>query len=341
MIRRILTGAAGMGLLVHRKRQQPSPFYNDRLLLKGDLHCHSIYSCDGVFSVKQIAGYCQAAGMDFTAITDHNSIDAFSDEGSEENIIFLKGSECSLSEKCGHFNVLGIEEIDLRPDMTEKEEIISYMDKMKQRGAKIQLNHPFAGTLGWHAGWDVPFDLVEIWNREFSERNLKAIEWWHEQLCQGIRIPATGGTDSHSTKSERYPVNCVYARERTPEAILEAVGQGNSFISECTYGPWIQLKIGKAIIGDQIPAKEGELLEAFFENLEAGYTVRILSDNGVEFSKMVENGFCRTTLLVSSKRLFYRGEVWRGEILAAISNPIYLRREPGAEQGGQKHDSRI
>lgn len=306
------------------REAQYTSFYNDRLLLAGDLHCHSIYSVDGVFSVKQIARYAADAGLDFVAITDHNSIGAFADEEEGGDVIFLKGSECTLCERCGHFNVLGICDIDLRPDMTQKEEIVSYMEEMHRRGGIIQLNHPFAGGLGWHVGWDVPFDMLEIWNREYGWKNEQAIAFWHERLCEGKRIPATGGTDSHTTKSERYPVNCVYAKEKTPEAILQAVLHGHSFISECSYGPWIQLKIRDGILGDTVEVSENDFLEVFFENLEAGYTVTIVSNRGEELRETPSEGFFRGKLPIEEDRLFYRGEVWRGKTLTAISNPVYI-----------------
>lgn len=307
-----------------RKRVKYTPFYNDRLLLAGDLHCHSIYSMDGVFSVAQIAHYAKDAGLDFMAITDHNSIGAFADEDNITDMVFIRGSECSLCERCGHFNIFGIDAIDLRPDMTEKDEIVSYMKEMKQRGGVVQLNHPFAGGLGWHVGWDVPFDMIEIWNRDYSTKNANSIAFWHERLCAGEKIPATGGTDSHYTKSERYPINCVYARERTPEAILQAVLEGHNFISECSYGPWIQLKIGTGILGDTVQADERAQLEVFFENLEPDYTVVVLSDQKEELRETPNESFYRAQLPVEKGRKFYRAEVWRGKTLAAISNPIYL-----------------
>lgn len=305
-------------------RIKRTPFdLNEYQLLTGDLHCHSCHSMDGVFSVQKIANFCAAAGMDFAAITDHNSIGALPEEAQQKDFIFLPGSECTLDESCGHFNVLGITDIDLRPDMTEKEEIVEYMQLMRSRGAAIQLNHPFAGGLGWHVGWDVPFDLVEIWNRTNSPKNQNAINWWHDQLCQGKRIPATGGTDSHTTKSERYPINCVFAREKTADAIFEAVKLGHNFISECTYGPWLQLKIGSSIMGDVVACTADTQLEVFVDHMEPDYTVLLISDQGEELRHEAEQSYFRATIPVAANRRFYRLEVRRGAKLAAISNPIY------------------
>lgn len=309
-----------------QSQKRRRPLYHDLLLLTGDLHCHSCHSQDGVFTVDKIAAYCVAAGMDFAAITDHNSIGALSEEKDRrDGFIFIPGSECSLDESCGHFNVLGINDIEISPNMLKKEEIVEYMERMRARGALIQLNHPFAGTLGWHVGWDIPFDMVEIWNRVYSPKNQRAIDWWHEQLRQGRRIPATGGTDSHTTKSERFPINCVYAAERTADSILDAVKKGHSFISECTYGPWIQMKIGEGIMGDVVRVAPGALLEIFVEQMEIGSYVVVYSDQGEELRQTPEHAYFGTSLPVIQGRLFYRIEVWRGRKISAISNPIYCQ----------------
>lgn len=309
-----------------RKKSKEHPqFYIPENLYIGDLHCHSIYSGDGVFSVKQIINYAKGAGLDFLAITDHNENKSMNDDPKDAEVTMLQGSECSLDESCGHFNVLGIEDIELAPDMLEKDEIIAYMNRMKAKGARIQINHPFANTLGWSVGWDVPYDYIEVWNRSYNETNQQAVDFWNELLCQGRRITATGGTDAHYEKSERYPLNGVYAKECTSDDILAALDRGHSFVTECAYGPWIQLKSGESIMGDEISADETTELEIFVEHIELGYTVSLLSDKGELFKETtdVKSYYKKITGLTGTR--FFRVEVRRANgVMAALSNPIYV-----------------
>lgn len=320
-------GLSGPGGLFRRKNKKTySPFYNDRLLLLGDLHCHSVYSEDGVFPVEKIVSFCRAAGLHFAAVTDHNRTDSMGELEDFPGFTLIPGMEASLNEGSGHFNVLGIRDIPLCALDAPKDEIVSYMESMRSRGARIQLNHPFAGTLGWYAGFDVPFHYVEVWNRVFSKNNQAALDWWHGRLCSGLRTVATGGTDSHTTKSERYPINGVYAHKNDPQAILQAVDRGNLFVTECSYGPWLQLRIANAITGDLAEFGQKSPLELYAERLEPGYRVRVLTNRGVVMDEAPQQDWFRHSLSPDPDAMFYRMEVWRDErTLAAFSNPIYNR----------------
>ncbi len=215
----------------------------------------------------------------------------------------------------------------MAPHMTQKHEIVDYMLRMKARGARIQLNHPFHRGLGWSVGWDVPFDYFEAWNRQFDKGgNADAIAWWHRQLVDGKRITATGGTDSHTTKSERYPVNCLFCRERSTAGILAALDEGRAFITESAYGPWLQLKIGGCSMGDEVTLSKIDSLEIFAEHVEPGYYMKVFSDRGVELEERIRRFSYRKTLEDIGGRRFFRSEVWRGETLIALSNPIYIRQ---------------
>lgn len=301
-----------------------TPFYNDRLLLKGDLHCHSIYSDDGVFSIEKIVHYCRLAQLDFAAVTDHNDTRSIGHIGRHGDFTLIAGMEASLDECTGHFNVLGIQDIPLCALDAAPEEVVRYMAEMRAKGARIQLNHPFSRGLGWRIGWDVPYTYFEVWNRIFNTANQDALEWWHTQLCAGARIVGTGGTDSHGTKAERYPINCVYARQNSAEGILQAVDAGNLFVAECAWGPWLQLRMGDAIQGDARPFTADTPLELYAENLAPGYTLHLISDAGTELTFREMPGYLRYTLVPDAQRLFYRLEVWRDEnCLAAFSNPLY------------------
>ncbi len=308
------------------KKKTEISFHSPDTLMLGDLHCHSIYSEDGVFTVEQIGKYISGACLDFVAITDHNENKAGYCQDKIKDSVLIPGSECSLVEHCGHFNVFGIYDIELAPDMTEHDEIVAYMQRMKDKGARIQINHPFHNDLGWFVGWDVPYNYVEVWNRTYNQRNANAIAWWHEQLCQGKKITATGGTDAHTTKSERSPINGIFCKEKTSDGILEALDKGHNFVTESAMSPFVQLKMGDASMGDTVNSASEDAVEFFVKQGLPGYTVKIISDQGVEVEEKMTGSDYYKALTQCQGRKFFRLEVWRSEsMLTALSNPIYLK----------------
>lgn len=82
--------------------------------LKGDFHVHSVHS-DGDASVIQVAQVAVRRGLDFIAITDHNTISQLRDfsEASQNDVILILGEE--VTTYYGHMNALGLSEwVDFR-----------------------------------------------------------------------------------------------------------------------------------------------------------------------------------------------------------------------------------
>ena len=70
----------------------------------GNLHVHSINS-DGTGGVREIAAAALDAGIDFVAITDHNTVSS-EISGRYGNVHVLAGQEFSPAA-CGHLLVFG------------------------------------------------------------------------------------------------------------------------------------------------------------------------------------------------------------------------------------------
>src|SRR5690606_38400185 len=73
---------------------------------RGDLHSHTTCS-DGCHRPADLLAVARAEGLDFLAITDHNSIGAFAEIDGEPGPFILPGVEVTLEQ--GHFNVFGVE----------------------------------------------------------------------------------------------------------------------------------------------------------------------------------------------------------------------------------------
>ena len=74
------------------------------------------------------------------------------------------------------------------------------IEEARAAGAMIVFNHPFCSPeCGWKWGFDIaPFDAIEIWNGAMmhENENTRCLDWWHNQLCAGKKIPVTGGAIS-------------------------------------------------------------------------------------------------------------------------------------------------
>lgn len=306
-----------------------------RVLLRGDLHLHTKYSHDGVYTMEETAKFSKEAGYDFIAVTDHNTVRQNQDPYKDDELIIIPGMELTMLATVGHANVIGIPDPKRRSGMLHPEEINQYFLEARELGARIQINHPFDDEFGWRKGFDLAYNWIEIWNGKWSERNQKALEWWQSELAKGKKIIATGGTDAHKNKSDRSPFNCVYTVSRQPEDILDAIDKGNLYISISSKGPDIQLVCGNAIMGDTVPFKEGQKIKLKVTGLEPGNIIKIISEKGSE-SEETASGAEFEKEWPMEDRLFYRVEVWKHDngqnSMLAFSNPLYIEKVVNAEK---------
>jgi hypothetical protein len=94
-------------------------------------------------------------------------------------------------------------------------------------------------------------DVVEVWNAPYrfpNKSHLATRELWDGLLAEGRRIPAVGGSDCHKLRGFESRVNLhgnpttwVYAKERSPEAILAGMRAGHVSISYAPYGDRLDL----------------------------------------------------------------------------------------------------
>lgn len=315
--------------------------------LKGELHAHTNHS-DGQYSLPEAIKLAEQAGLDFLALTDHNTVSQnLARHSLERNLTLIPAME--LTTLSGHCNLYGLESPADDFRALQAEDAIRLMRTAKERGAYISLNHPHCSNCGWKWGFDAPHDWVEVWNGPWREDNRKTLVWWQEQLESGRRLTAIGGSDFHRPHPyirHGAPCNWIYANGRSVNAILRAVDHGRVTLSHSPEGPRLTISTGQWGMGDVIPTGEAEGLWLDVQasgNLLPGDVLRVYSANGLEEERVldagseIENGAGGSSGpllgLVPRKRLFYRAELWRhaeeagGLSLAALTNPIYLEQD--------------
>ncbi|MCZ8516673.1 CehA/McbA family metallohydrolase [Paenibacillus filicis] len=323
-------GETGCSVILTVRFEMESPRW-----LKGDLHAHTVHS-DGAHTMLEVEQMALEAGLDFLALTDHNTVSQNFVYPKDSELVFIPGVE--LTTRFGHCNFYGVEQPGENFLTASFDQAKEYIRIARERGAKISLNHPHCRNCGWLWDFDVDHDWVEIWNGPWREDNELTLNWWHEQLAAGRKLVAVGGSDFHRVQPHAkhgMPTNWVYAESRTVRGILEAVDRGRLYLSYAPEGPRLTMNADRWMMGDTISADEvanGLQLVMSCHGLEAGDSIRLLTERGVEREWIVEPG-CETKKLEvrMEERLFYRAEIRRhfaeaGQTLLALAcNPIYIR----------------
>jgi hypothetical protein len=233
--------------------------------IAGDLHVHTCESHDAFCGPDDRASadafYSQsgnvderfqqgaAVGLDWLAITDHHNDDAPEESGAQSwrepgfgghGLIGVPAHENSLS---GHGQMLGAKHAYPAGDKSPAA-VNAMAAALRADGGLLQANHPggpasdcadIAG-MDWGYGYDVQPDTIEVWNGTYGAA---AVRFWECWLDRGAHVAATGGSDSHAlvlsaVQGVGNPSTWVFARERSPRGVLDALHNGRTSISQRT-----------------------------------------------------------------------------------------------------------
>lgn len=244
--------------------------------LRGELHAHTTAS-DGLHAPEELVARAQAVGLDFLAVTDHNStagakalgalVPAAEATSAPEGVALIAG--CEVTTFGGHFLGLGLQ----RPPRWYEDErpltVEEMVAEVRRQGGLFGLAHPFVlGApicVGCRLTSRVPYeevDLLEVWSRGNDDplANRCALALFDRLRREGRRVTAVAGRDwhgpqqEHATAGMRFPATVVRAEPR-PRAILDALTRGACYLS---VGPALELALSgaghDAILGEDLPA---------------------------------------------------------------------------------------
>ncbi len=229
---------------------------------RGDFHNHTAHS-DGSCDVDGARGPCplfntadaaRDAGLDFVAITDHNTITQLADirrlQASYPKTLLIPGTE--VTTFFGHANVIGDSDfLDFQLGSPRLPTLAKLLDQVEAQSAFISVNHPSlpSGEACMGCGWTVKdtdwsrVTAIEVINgasmrTSGPEGTFNGIAFWEKLLREGHRITAIAGSDNHDatdTIGARQspvgtPATVVHARELSVQGIVAGVGNGRVFI---------------------------------------------------------------------------------------------------------------
>jgi len=117
----------------------------------GVVHVHTTVS-DGGGTPEEVVAAAGAVGLDFVAISDHNTLDAKPREGTRDGVVVLVGVE--ISTVVGHLLALGVSE---DPAYRFSRSGLEDLEDVRDLGGFSFAAHPFSSRedLRW-TGWDLP-----------------------------------------------------------------------------------------------------------------------------------------------------------------------------------------
>ncbi|MGA3153818.1 MAG: CehA/McbA family metallohydrolase [Streptosporangiaceae bacterium] len=220
--------------------------------LAGDLHTHTVHS-DGAMTVSELARFAAGRGMDFIAVTDHNTISHFAElpaAASAHGIVLLPGQE--VTTDTGHASALGdVGWIDFRepPD--------AWLEATEQAGGLLSINHPIGGHVSWATPMKRRPPLIEVWHWSWLDTHWTTpLGWW---LAWDPTAIPVGGSDWHRPGSDAppgSPTTWVEAEADDPAAVLEAIRAGRTAVSANRDGA-VLLRVGDELVAS---AADGAIL---------------------------------------------------------------------------------
>ena len=295
-----------------------------------ELHQHSVYS-DGSKTPSDMRLYDVAMGMDFAALTDHDSVSGNAEftSGGTDRPVTIGGVEISSGDK-GHINALGTTNT-YDSNFRSADDVKAVIAQAKADGAYVQINHPArSGGKGFAYIDDLPdfgFDGYELWNGRnapspLSGTNLKAKQIWLDYLAEGFYIPATAGSDNHGYDVQNVGMPRTYARSAGESAddVISAIKAGHSFLSD---GPVIFAEIDGKSYGETVAPGEKTLSLTAFHNSAIG-KVNVLVSGGIALTYDVGSLHCsRLENITLAAGDYVILEIISADGGYAITNPIF------------------
>lgn len=288
--------------------------------VRGDLHCHSLYS-DGDSWPSELLVRATELGLDFLAITDHNSA-LFPRRPDEPPGLPFLLTGIEVTTYSGHWNVWGLSEwFDFRDPTSAG--VTTEMRRAVAAGGFVSINHPRPWGPDWEYEETDVNHAVEVWNGPWDHLNPVCVAFWEEQLTQGRRVVAVGGSDTHELRSEgtgllpppklAEPTTWIRVGDRLDaDSLLAGLRTGRCFISASPWGPQLYCR----------RVEEGMLVRVVGG---AGATLEVLTGGEQIAARTIVGDDWSESFAFPDGAAYVRAQVSddRGSVLA-FANPVWV-----------------
>ncbi|MGI8693033.1 MAG: CehA/McbA family metallohydrolase [Geodermatophilaceae bacterium] len=234
--------------LPERPPQRSLPAPDGMRWLAGDLHTHTVHS-DGTLTVDELAGLAVAQGLDFLAVTDHNTTShhaSLAAAGARAGLVLVPGQEVTTYR--GHANAFGdIGWVDFRAPAD------SWVASVAASGGLLSINHPLGADCSWRQPLVCRPPLAEIWHWTWLDRRWGGpMAWW--QAWDPGAVPV-GGSDFHRPDQIRLPgepttwvlADSDDAAPGDVDGVLAGLRAGRTAVSLGRLGP-VLVRVGEELL---------------------------------------------------------------------------------------------
>lgn len=309
-----------------RRRDPDPPIAAREGWIRGDLHCHTVYS-DGDSWPVEVLDAAAEAGLEFLGVTDHNNVRHQPAYGPGGDGLPLVVPGVEVTTYGGHWNAWGTDRWwEFREP--EARAVEATMREAAAAGAVVCVNHPKPLGPPWEYADIGGFHAVEVWNGPWVRLNSIALAFWEDRLRRGERIAAVGGSDTHYLKAPdpdpRHsphlggPTTWVQAGDAPNVAsILAALREGRVFVSASPRGPQLYLAPDPARAGRMhVEVRDAE-----------SCALQLITDAGVIHSAAVNAPVWDASVDMVPAARYVRAQLSdsTGDV-RALSNPVWAER---------------
>ena len=333
---------------------------------RGDLHAHTFHS-DAEGSPHALHHAASALGLDYLAITDHNTVTAWEyfAAASSPELLFVPGVEITTYQ--GHVNALGVRGwIDFR--IRTEDDVAQLAAETRAHGGLLSVNHDKPPMPWTHPEPDMA--CMEVWQRHWWTGNEASLARYDERIRDGRRITLIGGSDYHTPAGPRAgdpfglgcPTTVVWLEELSIDALIAGLTRGRAYVTESPRGPQLEIRAHGVSMGGVVRESNRLAVDVDVRGAE-GDTLVLVGPDGPVAERVIDaarlsldvpgvRGFVRAEIIAeaSASRLTAALDRWcdahgplsgiehgartRGRLVRALSNPIYVRPSCAGTAGG-------
>lgn len=279
---------------------------------RGDLHCHTYHS-DAKGSPETLAENARLQGLDFLAVTDHNTVSQWQyfSQKSSEQLVFIPGMEVTTYR--GHANIYGLTDwIDFR--LGGNSDLSALVDETQRQGALLSVNHD-KEPLPWNYAYP-PMDCLEVFHGHWLTGNDRVLKLYDRFLAEGHRITLIGGSDYHQPVELQppgpfglgKPSTVLWLPQLDAASVINGLRSGNCFVTESPTGPDISFTANGHTMGSYIRAEE--VIEIVVNvKRAAGDRLVWVSENGSIAEMVIPENDWKKTFTTAAPEKFLRAEI--------------------------------
>lgn len=310
--------------------------------VRGDLQCHTHHS-DAKGSLDTLLVTARTRGLDFLAVTDHNTVSHIHEFPAQAGQRPLLIPATEVTTYAGHMNVWGLRVWqEFRCSAADRAAMREIIDLAHLQGCLCSVNHPKTDGPAWGYG-DLPYDCVEAWQAPWPFRNEESLAFWDALLLAGRRVIAVGGSDYHQPLLPMQgrphllgqPTTWVYADSLSVEGVLAGLRRGRVCVSADIEGARLDMRVFAGDVwremGAAVSAPTGEISVTCQVTGGAGGALRLIADGALVAEEPVDGDrWTRTWSDVAPPARYLRAELIRrnpvigGWMMLALGNPIFI-----------------